>query len=194
MRRRWWLYGLKMVLFVLVAVAVVGAAVMLLWNWLMPALFGWPTLDFLQAVGLLVLSKILLGGLRGGWAIVATGAAACWSVGSRCRTRNATSFAPRCGTIITAAASRRVSRWFERRDPSWMRASTPRRKSRVQVSRRKSGPDLRRDDHRVPLGFDVLVAIQILDKVRRDLLHAKHLGGTPAPLAVHHHVAFVRRP
>jgi len=67
MRRRWWLYGLKMFLFVVVAVAVVGAVVMLLWNWLMPALFGWQTIDFWQAVGLLVLSKILLGGLRGGW-------------------------------------------------------------------------------------------------------------------------------
>lgn len=65
--RRWWLHVLKVLLFVVVAVAVVGTAVMLLWNWLMPALFGWSTIDFFQAVGLLVLSKILLGGMRGGW-------------------------------------------------------------------------------------------------------------------------------
>jgi hypothetical protein len=61
------LYALKVLLFVAVAVTVVGAVVMLLWNWLMPALFGWPTIDFWQAVGLLVLSKILLGRLGGGW-------------------------------------------------------------------------------------------------------------------------------
>jgi hypothetical protein len=40
-------------------------AVMLLWNWLTPALFGWKAIGFLQAVGLLVLSRILFGGFRG---------------------------------------------------------------------------------------------------------------------------------
>jgi hypothetical protein len=36
---------------------------MLLWNWLMPALFaGVRTIDYWQALGLLLLSKILLGG------------------------------------------------------------------------------------------------------------------------------------
>lgn len=41
--------------------------VMELWNWLAPPIFGWHRINFLQAVGLLVLSKILFGGLRGGW-------------------------------------------------------------------------------------------------------------------------------
>jgi hypothetical protein len=36
-----------------------GCAVMWLWNWLMPALFKLPRIDFWQAVGLLVLSHIL---------------------------------------------------------------------------------------------------------------------------------------
>lgn len=67
MRMRWLLYGLKFVLFVVLAVAVVGVAVMLLWNALLPDLFGWHTITFLQAVGLLVLSRILIGGLRGRW-------------------------------------------------------------------------------------------------------------------------------
>jgi hypothetical protein len=49
----------------IVAVAVGGAAVMLLWNWLTPVLFGWKTINFLQALGLLVLSRILFGGFRG---------------------------------------------------------------------------------------------------------------------------------
>ncbi|MGH8200572.1 MAG: hypothetical protein ACREVO_09460 [Steroidobacteraceae bacterium] len=38
---------------------------MLLWNALLPGLFGAPPLHYLQAVGLLVLSRILIGGLRG---------------------------------------------------------------------------------------------------------------------------------
>jgi hypothetical protein len=35
---------------------------MLLWNWLMPYLFNLPVLSFWQTAGLLLLSKILLGG------------------------------------------------------------------------------------------------------------------------------------
>jgi hypothetical protein len=67
MRGRWLLYGLKVALFVVIAVAAVGAAVMLLWNALLPELFGLPAIGFWQATGLLVLSRILIGGLRGGW-------------------------------------------------------------------------------------------------------------------------------
>ena len=51
--------------FVIVAVAVVSWVVMLLWNALVPELFGGPPLRYLQAAGLLVLSRILFGGLRG---------------------------------------------------------------------------------------------------------------------------------
>jgi hypothetical protein len=58
--------GLKFAAIVVVALAALGAVVMGLWNWLMPVLFGWPVIGFGQALGLLVLSKILLGGLRGG--------------------------------------------------------------------------------------------------------------------------------
>ena len=60
-----WRKGLKIALFGTVFVAVLGLAVMSLWNWLMPALFAWPPVNFWQAVGLLVLSRILLGGFRG---------------------------------------------------------------------------------------------------------------------------------
>ncbi len=66
MRKYWWLHGLKFVVFVVVALVALGAVVMGLWNWLLPGLFGWPLIGFWQALGLLVLSKILLGGLRGG--------------------------------------------------------------------------------------------------------------------------------
>lgn len=37
-----------------------GYFVMLLWNWLMPAVFGLKTLTYLQTVGLIVLAKILV--------------------------------------------------------------------------------------------------------------------------------------
>jgi hypothetical protein len=54
----------------LVAVAVFGFAfgfvVMSLWNWLMPTLFGFRSITFWQAIGLLFLSRILLGTFRGG--------------------------------------------------------------------------------------------------------------------------------
>ncbi len=52
------------------AVAIAGWVVMALWNWLMPPLIGWHALTFVQALGLLVLSRLLFGGLRpraGGW-------------------------------------------------------------------------------------------------------------------------------
>ncbi len=41
-----------------------GWAVMLLWNWLMPAIFGLPTITYWQGWGLLLLSHILI---KGGW-------------------------------------------------------------------------------------------------------------------------------
>ena len=57
---------LRIILFVLVAATVFSFAVMWLWNWLMPVLFGLHAISFWQALGILVLSKILFGGFRGG--------------------------------------------------------------------------------------------------------------------------------
>ena len=48
------LRGLKFVLFAIVFAAVFGLVVMSLWNWLMPALFGWHVITYWQALGLLV--------------------------------------------------------------------------------------------------------------------------------------------
>lgn len=53
-------------LFCLAFVAVFGSCVMLLWNWLMPELFGLSAISFWQAAGLLLLCKILFGGLGHG--------------------------------------------------------------------------------------------------------------------------------
>ena len=41
-----------------------GWVVMLLWNWLMPELFGLKTVSYWQAWGLLILASILFKGLR----------------------------------------------------------------------------------------------------------------------------------
>jgi hypothetical protein len=46
---------------ILIVVAILGLLVMVLWNALMPALFNLPTINFLQASGLLVLSRLLFG-------------------------------------------------------------------------------------------------------------------------------------
>jgi hypothetical protein len=45
-----------------VFIAIGGVAVLLLWNWLMPSLFGVPQVSFLQALGILALSRIVFGG------------------------------------------------------------------------------------------------------------------------------------
>jgi hypothetical protein len=51
----------------LAAVAILGLVVMLLWNAIVPGVFaGVRTLDYRQALGLLVLTRILFGGFRGG--------------------------------------------------------------------------------------------------------------------------------
>ena len=41
-----------------------SAVIMLLWNWLMPTIFGLGVVNFWQALGLFVLSRILFGGFR----------------------------------------------------------------------------------------------------------------------------------
>lgn len=54
----------KVVLIAICIAAVIGVAgviVMSLWNWLIPALFGGPALRFWQAIGLLALTRILVG-------------------------------------------------------------------------------------------------------------------------------------
>jgi Ca2+/H+ antiporter, TMEM165/GDT1 family len=50
----------------IIGVFVFGSVVMLLWNALMPNIFNLHQVTFWQALGLLVLAKILFGGFRGG--------------------------------------------------------------------------------------------------------------------------------
>ena len=58
----------------LVTYAVFGAAVMLLWNALVPQIFGLSRLGYLQALGLMILTRVLFGGL---------GIGGCGTAGSR---------------------------------------------------------------------------------------------------------------
>jgi hypothetical protein len=59
MRRKWIFFApLAILLFAFIG----GEVVRLLWNWLLPTLFGWPQITFWQALGLLALCRILFGG------------------------------------------------------------------------------------------------------------------------------------
>jgi len=63
-------FWIKRAIFIPIAIAagifIFGSVVMLLWNALLPAVFGFKVITFWQALGLLVLSKILFGGFMGG--------------------------------------------------------------------------------------------------------------------------------
>ncbi len=43
--------------------ALFSLCIMLLWNWLLPSIFGFPLISFWQSLGLLLLSKLFFGGL-----------------------------------------------------------------------------------------------------------------------------------
>jgi hypothetical protein len=62
-------HGIKRVfifiVFALAASAIFGFVVMHLWNWLAAAVFGWRLISFWQAVGILLLARILFGRLPG---------------------------------------------------------------------------------------------------------------------------------
>ena len=63
-------FWIKRAIFIPIAIAagvfIFGTAVMYLWNAIIPAVFGLGVITFWQAIGILVLSKILFGGFRGG--------------------------------------------------------------------------------------------------------------------------------
>jgi hypothetical protein len=64
MKRNRLLKILGIAVFATLAVTVFSFVVMSLWNALMPAIFGVRPISFWQALGLLLLSKILFGGFR----------------------------------------------------------------------------------------------------------------------------------
>ena len=58
---------LSIILISTVAIVVFGGVVMLLWNNILAEVLNISTITFGQALGILLLSKILFGGWRGGW-------------------------------------------------------------------------------------------------------------------------------
>lgn len=62
MRRNWFARGIAIVVLAFAAIVLFGYVTMHLWNWLMPAVFGLHTITFWQAIGLMLLGKILFGG------------------------------------------------------------------------------------------------------------------------------------
>jgi hypothetical protein len=69
MKRYWIFRGIKFAAFAVIALAALSYLVMSLWNLVLPAAAGWHALSFVQALGLLVLCRLLFGGWRGrgGW-------------------------------------------------------------------------------------------------------------------------------
>jgi len=69
MRRKPGLGVLKFIVLGALFLTVIGFVVMSLWNWLIPCLFHGPFINFWQALGLLLLGKLLFGwhGHHGGW-------------------------------------------------------------------------------------------------------------------------------
>jgi hypothetical protein len=73
MKRKWIFLGPLAIVGTIVFIAIGGVIVLHLWNWLLPSLFGWRQITFWQALGLLILCRILFGGLgmrgsgRSGW-------------------------------------------------------------------------------------------------------------------------------
>jgi hypothetical protein len=71
---KWIAMSIAAIIAITIFIFLGGKVVQLLWNWLMPMLFGLREVTFWQAVGILALSRILFGGLgmgghrsRGRW-------------------------------------------------------------------------------------------------------------------------------
>ena len=62
MRRKWIFMAPLAILGILLFLFIGGEVVRLLWNWLMPPIFGWREVTFWQALGLLALCRIMFGG------------------------------------------------------------------------------------------------------------------------------------
>lgn len=104
--------------FVMIAILVVlmaalfGFVVKGLWNWLTPPLFGFKTIGYWQAVGLVVLTRLLFGGFRG--------------PGRRCGYRR--NRMKERWEQMTPEERERLRDWFQTR---WGRATPPDAKSSV---------------------------------------------------------------
>ncbi|GAB3249189.1 hypothetical protein GCM10027347_06100 [Larkinella harenae] len=62
----WILKGLGFLALGIALFMLATLVVMRLWNWLVPAIFNGPRIRFVQALGLLFLTRLLVGGFGGG--------------------------------------------------------------------------------------------------------------------------------
>ena len=71
MKKFWIKKVLMFIAFFIAAALLTGFVLMGLWNAILPAVLGFKAITFIQALGILLLSKILFGGFggghRGGW-------------------------------------------------------------------------------------------------------------------------------
>lgn len=69
MKRFWFKKGLLFVMLFIIAILLTGFVVMSLWNAILPGIIGVHPISFLQALGILILCRILFGsfGGRRGW-------------------------------------------------------------------------------------------------------------------------------
>ena len=67
MKKFWIKKGLMFLLIFIIAILAFGLLVMGLWNAILPAVLGVKAITFIQALGILLLSKILFGGFKGCW-------------------------------------------------------------------------------------------------------------------------------
>lgn len=66
MKKFWIKKGLMFLSIFIIAILAFGLLVMGLWNAILPAVLGVKAITFIQALGILLLSKILFGGFKGG--------------------------------------------------------------------------------------------------------------------------------
>jgi hypothetical protein len=62
LRRKWYFIAPLALAGLALFIALGGEVVELLWNWLLPPLFGWRPITFWQGLGILALCRILFGG------------------------------------------------------------------------------------------------------------------------------------
>jgi len=65
MRKKWFFIVPAAIIGIALFIFIGGESVMLLWNWLLPPLFGWHQINFWNAVGILALCRILFGRMGG---------------------------------------------------------------------------------------------------------------------------------
>ena len=62
MRRKWIFIVPAAIVGILLFITIGGEVVLHLWNWLLPPLFGWHLITFWQALGILILCRVIFGG------------------------------------------------------------------------------------------------------------------------------------